>query len=209
MHKELRYLGNINNIERFIQYLYSIGNCFNYKVSNFYLDDNLQQYSKTCPNSPRFRVRLYEVDELCFGNIELKYRSIENNYTHKEVWNISDYWNNIVSLIPSLAEKQLRLPDNESTYRVLKSFSNPQKALTFDNVRYIDSLIYHRLSCNWQKSRITVDSCFSPLIVPESNIILEWKGVHDENVWQEIESYCVAESITELSKFTLLARLKK
>ena len=209
MHKELRYLGKVKDIEKFIQYLYSTGNCLDYKVSNFYLDYNTNQYSQTSSNSPRFRLRLYEAEKLCFGNIELKYRLSENDYTYKDIWNIIPYWDNITALIPLLREKQLRLPEKDSAYQVLEASVNSQHVLVLNNISYVDALIYNRLSCNWGKSRITIDSYFSPLIVPENNIILEWKGEHDENIWQKIENHCVLKSISELSKFTLLAKSKK
>jgi len=209
MRQELRYQASIKNDDGLIQYLYSIGNCLKYKVNNFYLDDNTKQYGKTDSGSPRFRVRLYEVDEFCFGNIELKYKQTDNGYTYKNIWNINQYWDTIVSLIPSLAEKELQLPTDHSIYQILISSSNPEKLLDIDRAKHIDTLSYHRLSCAFGNSRITIDSSFCPLIISENSVILEWKGIYDKNTWQNLEHYCEMKQITDLSKFTLLSRLKQ
>lgn len=207
MRQELRYLSNIINNQEFYQYIYSIGDCLEYKVSNFYLDNKANQYSKTDSGASRFRIRLYEVENFCFGNIELKYSfsTKSNNFlTSKDIWDVSQFWDVIVSLIPSLREKQLLLPDAQSPYRILKPTSKTKKTLDLDGVKWIKTLHYSRLSCSYKMFRITVDSQFNPLIIPPTCVIIEWKGTPDKTIWKTIEEYCLIKPCATFSKFTLL-----
>ena len=211
MRQEIRFLTQAIYTPQLVKYLCERGECLEYKVNNFYLDNSTKQFSQTSSGSPRLRLRIYEAGELFFGNIELKsVVSNQEKYTIKEFWNVTEYLDTITPLIPQLHQRSIVQPSSSSVYNILlPSLSSYSKnKLELGNTSLFSHLSYHRTSCNCGTFRITLDQKFSPCIVDNQDSILEFKGKYSKNIFDTLETICDLRLLNS-SKFALLFEAKK
>jgi hypothetical protein len=207
MRKELRYMMRMEDLESLKNHFSQSTEGIDYKVSNFYLDNKNCEFSRTEKGSPRFRVRLYEVDNLVFGNLEIKrVLSKEECYTSKSVWDMRDYWHELSSLIPELCGKVLRSPTAKSPFSCLVQVAQSGELINLDDTFLINSLSYYRSSFRFNEFRITVDYGFHPNILQGDSVIVECKGDDETGVF-DIVMGMYNYDVLDMSKFSLLAKL--
>jgi hypothetical protein len=199
--RELRFLVPGHRRSALLRSLTASAGPLLYRVTNFYLDDPERRFSQTGPGSPRFRVRLYEAGPWRFGQIELKSVGPGED-RRKRVWSLSPYREALAAVVPLLGEGALGPPPQESPYGCLVRPDDPGEP-ELRGIRFLTALSYQRASFQNGPGRLTLDSDFSPSLLPDDGSLLEIKGGFPEARLATLRK-AFSLSVLEKSKFALL-----
>jgi hypothetical protein len=151
-----------------------IGVILEYRVHTVYLDDTNRSFSSTVAGSSRLRIRVYDTPVGCFGYVECKVQETPTD-TRKTRWLLNSLVPGYVDAARLISPRSLSNVPGEAPWTCLAvGIVDEQCSLSISDV--LGCLSFTRLSMETSFGRVTVDSGFSPEILPSGQALVEVKG---------------------------------